>query len=69
MSFLIVKTVSGVSGEQILIYPPREGDQIYEYPTLAEAQQKISQIQGYPIYSDCSLEAIQDNLLWKTQPQ
>ncbi len=60
MAFIIIKEVSGAPGEQILIYPPREGDEIYDYPTLIEAQQKLNQIQGYPIYSDCVLGIIED---------
>ncbi len=60
MAFLIIKKVSSIPGEQILIYPPREGDEIYDYATLAEAQQKMNQIQSYPIYSDCVLEIIED---------
>ena len=63
MAFLITKKVSGVPGEQILIYPSREGDEIYDYATLAEAQQKLNQIQGYLIYSDCVLEII-ENVEW-----
>lgn len=60
MAYLIVKNVSGVVGEQILIYPPREGDEIFDYLTLTEAQQKLNEIQNNPIYSDCTLQIIED---------
>lgn len=61
MAFIIVKNVSGIIGEQILIYPFREGDQIYSYSTIEDAQQKLNEIQNYPIYSDCVLQIIEDN--------
>lgn len=60
MAYLIVKNVSGVVGEQILIYPPREGDEIFDFPTLIEAQEKLNEIQNNPIYSDCTLQIIED---------
>jgi hypothetical protein len=60
MAFIIVKEVSGVLGEQILIYPSRNGDEIYSYSTLIEAQQKVNEIKNYPIYSDCVLQIIED---------
>ena len=60
MAFIIIKEVSGILSEQILIYPPREGDKIYSYTTLIEAQQKMNEIQNYPIYSDCILKIIED---------
>jgi hypothetical protein len=63
MEYIIVKNVSGVIGHQILIYPNREGDQIYCYSTLLETQQKLNEIQNEPIYSDCMLEIIADNTL------
>jgi hypothetical protein len=61
MAYIIVKNVSGIIGEQILIYPPREGDQIYSYSTMEEAQQKLNEIQNNPIYNDCLLQIIEDN--------
>jgi hypothetical protein len=61
MAYIIVKNVSGIIGEQILIYPPREGDQIYSYSTMEEAQQKLNEIQNNPIYNDCILQIIEDN--------
>ena len=61
MAYIIVKNVSGIIGEQILIYPPREGDQIYSYSTMEEAQQKLNEIQNESIYSDCDLQIIEDN--------
>jgi hypothetical protein len=61
MAYIIVKNVSGIIGEQILIYPPREGDQIYSYSTMVEAQQKLNEIQNNPIYNDCILQIIEDN--------
>ena len=61
MAYIIVKNVSGVDGQEILIYPHREGDQIYSYSTMEEAQQKLNEIQNYPIYSDCVLQIIEDN--------
>jgi hypothetical protein len=60
MAYLIVKNVSGVIGEQILIYPPREGDEIFDFLTLTEAQEKLNEIQINPIYSDCILQIIED---------
>lgn len=60
MAYLIVKNVSGVIGEQILIYPPREGDEIFDFLTLTEAQEKLNEIQNNPIYSDCILQIIED---------
>ena len=57
---MIIKKVSGINSDQILIYPPREGDEIYDYSTLIEAQQKLTQIQNFPIYSDCVLEIIEN---------
>lgn len=60
MAYLIVKNVSGVIGEQILIYPSREGDEIFDFLTLTEAEQKLSEIQNNPIYSDCTLQIIED---------
>lgn len=60
MAFLITKIIPGTPGEQILIYPPREGDEIYDFSTRAEAEQKINEIQNYPIYSDCTLQIIED---------
>ena len=60
MAFLITKKVNGTDGEQILIYPTREGDEIYDYETLIKAQQKLSSIQDLPIYEDCILEIIEN---------
>ena len=57
---MIIKKVSDINGDQILIYPSREGDEIYCYSTLIEAQQKLNQIQDFPIYSDCVLEIIEN---------
>jgi hypothetical protein len=51
MAYIIVKNVSGIIGEQILIYPFREGDQIYSYSTMVSAQQKLNEIQNESIYS------------------
>ena len=61
MAYIIVKNVSGIIGEQILIYPHREGDQIYSYTTMEESQQKLNEIQNETIYSDCTLQIIEDN--------
>jgi hypothetical protein len=61
MAYIIVKNVSGIIGEQILIYPHREGDQIYSYSTMVSAQQKLNEIQNESIYSDCDLQIIEDN--------
>jgi hypothetical protein len=61
MAYIIVKNVSGIIGEQILIYPHREGDQIYSYSTMIDAEQKLNEIQNDPIYNDCILEIIEDN--------
>jgi hypothetical protein len=61
MAYIIVKNVSGIIGEQILIYPNREGDQIYSYSTMEETQQKLNEIKNNPIYSDCVLQIIEDN--------
>jgi hypothetical protein len=61
MAYIIVKNVSGIIGEQILIYPFREGDQIYSYSTMVSAQQKLNEIQNESIYSDCDLQIIEDN--------
>ncbi len=58
--YLIVKIVSGSIGEQILIYPPRPGDEIYDFSTLQQAEIKVSEIQNLPIYSDCQLQIIED---------
>ena len=58
--YLIVKIVSGSIGEQILIYPPRPGDEIYDFLTLQQAEIKVSEIQNLPIYSDCQLQIIED---------
>jgi hypothetical protein len=60
MAYMITKKVSGTDGEQILIYPTRESDEIYDYKTLTEAQQKLSLIQDLPIYADCILEIIEN---------
>jgi len=60
MPYLIVKKTLENPGEQILLFPPREGDQIYEFPTLEQAQSKIGEISSLPIYSDCILEIIED---------
>jgi hypothetical protein len=61
MAFIIVKNISGIVSEQILIYPPREGDKIYSYLTFTEAQQKLNEIKNYSIYSDCVLQIIEDS--------
>jgi hypothetical protein len=61
MAYIIVKNVSGVTGQEILIYPHRDGDQIYSYSTMEEAQQKMNEIQNKAIYSDCTLQIIVDN--------
>jgi macrodomain Ter protein organizer (MatP/YcbG family) len=61
MAYIIVKNVSGADGQEILIYPHREGDQIYSYSTMEETQQKLNEIQNNPIYSDCVLQIIEDN--------
>jgi hypothetical protein len=60
MPFLITKTDSLSTGKQILLYPPREGDEIFEFSTLQEAESKLNEIIGWPIYSDCTLEIIED---------
>ncbi len=60
MPYLITKIVSGLIGEQILIYPPRPGDEIYEFSTLQQAEIKVSEIQNMSIYSDCQLQIIED---------
>lgn len=60
MPFLITKTDSLSPGKQILLYPPREGDEIFEFSTLQEAESKLSEIGGWSIYSDCTLEIIED---------
>ena len=57
--YLIVKIVSGSIGEQILIYPSRPGDEIYDFSTLQQAEIKVSEIQNLPIYSDCQLQIIE----------
>lgn len=61
MPYLIVKTDSTSAGKQILLYPPREGDEIFEFSTLQEAETKKIEIQGLAIYSDCILEIIEDD--------
>ena len=60
MAFLIIKIIPGTPGEQILIYPPRPGDEIYEFSTLQQAEIKVSEIQNMPIYSDCQLQIIEN---------
>jgi hypothetical protein len=60
MAFLIIKKVTGVIGEQILIYPAREGDEIFYFMKLTDAEQKLNEIKGNAIYSDCVLQIIED---------
>jgi len=64
MYYTIVKIVNDTLGEQILIYPDRENDQIYSFDNLLEAQQKLNNLQNNPIYSDCTLKIIETTSLF-----
>jgi hypothetical protein len=61
MKFLIVKIVNDFPGEQIKIYPEREGDYIVEYNNLVDAELWIQNNKNNPIYSDCTLKILEDN--------
>jgi hypothetical protein len=62
MEYTVVKIVNNIKGEQILIYPERQGDKIYSYDNLLEAEECINNIKNYPIYSDCELTVCIDGV-------
>lgn len=60
MNYVIVKeTTSEPSFQQMLLYPPREGDSINSFSSRVEAELWIQNNINNPIYSDCIFDIIE----------
>ena len=53
--YRIIKKLKNSITEYILLYPLMEDDEIYEYSTIEEAQEKLDEIKNLSIYNDVDL--------------
>lgn len=53
--YQIIKKRNRYFGEQIILHPFLNGDEIYEFDTIEECQSKIDEIQNWEMYSDVEL--------------
>jgi hypothetical protein len=56
--YRIIKNKPNDSTDYILLYPLIEGDEIYEYDDLQEAEYIVSVISNYDIYKNISLKIV-----------
>jgi hypothetical protein len=57
--YLITKIKVNNVGQEILLYPPTQGDEIYEYFTYEEATENIEKLKQLKIYKDIELIIIE----------
>jgi hypothetical protein len=53
--YQIIKKRNKHFGEQIILHPFLNGDEIYEFDTIEECETKIEEIRNWEMYSDVIL--------------
>lgn len=59
--YQIIKKRKGQNGYQLLIHPFVDGDRIYEFKTLQEANNVLKEISSLQIYNDINLSIVKIN--------